>query len=1512
MYNLRLSNWFSCFAGVALFSLPVSTVAGEDWPAYRHDAARSGITAEKIKPPLVQSWVFQSRHAPQPAWGKPKSRPIEDILELPRNRFDDVFQPVAAGGAVYFGSSAENKVFCLDAATGKIRWTKILGGPIRLAPTIADGRAYVACDDGYAYCLSAKDGSVVWKFHAAPEDRRVLGNGKMISLWPLRTGIVVDDGIAYFSAGIFPAEGVFFYAVDAADGREIWRNDTCGEPAMSRVSPQGYLLASKTTLYAPLGRCSPAALRRSDGTLISEGPFFGKRVGGAYALLVGDDVYTGTEEITAYHGQKQDRFAKFAGRKMVVAGDTAYLANNTQLMAMDRGSKPKIRWKVNCPCHDELILAGNILLAGGKDQVVAVNAADGKQLWTAKVDGAAKGLAVAGGRLIVSTDKGLIYSFGPKGTAEHGTISETTVKDPYAKSPKHNHFREMAKGILEMAETDRGYCLVWHFNTGQLLYELAEQSDMTVYGVSPDAKKVAAVRKTIDAAGLYGRVCVEQQPPHGIPYPNYFANLIVMGDIWDWDKPSKQRQRPHLRRLCDLVKPLGGKMLFESHFARSLPEERDYGSYTTTGYLFGLAELTRGQLPGAGSWTHQYSTPANVASSDDKLVKAPFGVLWFGRPGPERMANRHTRAAAPLYLDGRFFVQGEDCVLAYDAYNGLKLWEREIPNPISYRPVASHDMSTLALSKEALFVTVADKCLKLDPATGQLKATFHVPKAKDGKPRRWGYVAYVEGLLYGSRTPARYESDMVFAMNPDTGEVVWIYEGVKISHGTITIGDGWVFLLSSSATEEDRKRAIEERRKQIEKLPEKERARALADLQKADIRMVVALDTKTGNLKWQRPVDVSRLPGKSKSGSKEQAAMYNDGVLVLFGVYLDGHHWKEFFAGEFNARRVTAISAADGKLLWDKQIGYRVRPLIVGDTLHAEPWAFDLHTGQQRMRPHPVTGAEEAWQFARPGHHCGCPAASPHCLFFRSWCLGYYDLDGDYGIMHFGAQRPGCWINFLPVGGLLLMPEASAGCMCAFPNMCTVVFEPTERQKAWAWYSAPGPMTPVKRLAINFGALGDRKDPGGGLWLGYPRPYKGRLVMDLKVDASFHPGGKFATGNSVYTKTGKTDIPWLYSSDARGLRKCTIPLLGRDDGASQYSVRLAFADPENDKPGQRVFDIKLQGNVLAKDFDIVKEAGGQNRAVLREFDGIEVDDRLTIELIPKVGVDPKGPGPESSQEPILCGVEIVREGVVKLGCSLPDFVTSSLMPSPSAELKLSNLRDNTIECKVQLAAPKGFTVSPKQKDVELGSGKRMALPVELKVADDVAAGDYPLTIKLVRGDGSVELEKSVRIKHLGRRGRAVLQPVEDAYVHQKYPNRNKGAADVLLLDGGDRKMGDRDHAQFFLKFRVDVHGKPVSAVLRLTNAGNPTSNSGRVCRAEGAWSEKKLLYQGRPKVGKELARLGPVREHQVVEVPLDVKLDPKCELDLVIDPVNCDGVTYISREGAKPPELIVEFEPTGE
>ena len=83
------------------------------------------------------------------------------------------------------------------------------------------------------------------------------------------------------------------------------------------------------------------------------------------------------------------------------------------------------------------------------------------------------------------------------------------------------------------------------------------------------------------------------------------------------------------------------------------------------------------------------------------------------------------------------------------------------------------------------------------------------------------------------------------------------------------------------------------------------------------------------------------------------------------------------------------------------------------------------------------------------------------------------------------------------------------------------------------------------------------------------------------------------------------------------------------------SLRLHFAEIEDVKPGERVFDVKVQGKTVLKDFDVAKAAGGRNRAVVKEIGGIVAARALTLEFVPKAKA------PTDRTAAIISGIEIV-------------------------------------------------------------------------------------------------------------------------------------------------------------------------------------------------------------------------------------------------------------------------------
>ena len=303
---------------------------GADWPTFQGDYRRSGASPERVAPPLAEVWRYRAAHAPAPAWPEPAREDVTNRFGNLRAvvAYDRAFHVAVAGGCLVFGSSADDKIYALDAATGQQRWSFFTGGPVRLAPTVAGGLVYAGSDDGAVYCLRAEDGQLVWKRLVRKPLACVPGNGRMISLWPVRSSIVVDGGVAYAAAGLFPNEGVYIAAFDAGDGAVQWTEKI-------DASAQGYMLASEDRLYVPTGRTAPAIFARADGKSLGRLPDGGN----ACVLLDGREVATGPgvrPGMAVADAHSRETVATFNGLRMVTSGSMAYMQSEDKLTALDR------------------------------------------------------------------------------------------------------------------------------------------------------------------------------------------------------------------------------------------------------------------------------------------------------------------------------------------------------------------------------------------------------------------------------------------------------------------------------------------------------------------------------------------------------------------------------------------------------------------------------------------------------------------------------------------------------------------------------------------------------------------------------------------------------------------------------------------------------------------------------------------------------------------------------------------------------------------------------------------------------------------------------------------------------------------------------------------------------------------------------------------------------------------------------------------------------------------------
>ena len=166
-----------------------------DWPTFRHDPARSGSTMAEVPPGLAVDWKVEL--------GGPLTA------------------PVAAGGKVFVAQRDAHTVHALDVAGGKVSWAFTAGGRVDSPPTVHDGMVLFGSADGRVYCLRASDGKLIWRFLAAPTDRRIGYFDQIESVWPVHGSVLVDNGVAYFTAGrsTYLDGGIRVYGLDPATGK---------------------------------------------------------------------------------------------------------------------------------------------------------------------------------------------------------------------------------------------------------------------------------------------------------------------------------------------------------------------------------------------------------------------------------------------------------------------------------------------------------------------------------------------------------------------------------------------------------------------------------------------------------------------------------------------------------------------------------------------------------------------------------------------------------------------------------------------------------------------------------------------------------------------------------------------------------------------------------------------------------------------------------------------------------------------------------------------------------------------------------------------------------------------------------------------------------------------------------------------------------------------------------------------------------------------------------------------
>jgi outer membrane protein assembly factor BamB len=819
-------------------------------------------------------------------------------------------------------------------------------------------------------------------------------------------------------------------------------------------------------------------------------------------------------------------------------------------------------------------------------------------------------------RLFVMTEQGKLYCFGAQ--------QVEPVRHEYRPEPLKTRTADWAQAageLLDRLGESEGYALMLGAGSGDMLRELLLRSQLHVVVAEADGARVRALRQELVEAGMYGRraAVIEADPGSFVVQP-YLFSMVVSEDA---TAAGIGGDSAALARVLDRLRPYGGVAWLSN---TSVPQQAladalaqaDVDQVTVEVHPRYLFASRGGPLTGAGQWTHQHHDPANTLVSQEQRARLPLGVLWFGGPNNHNILPRHSGGPRPHVVAGRQIYLGVETIGARCVYTGRQLWVREFPK-------IGHSFTNLELEKEwrdgkevymtnipgatyigSPFVSLADaiylrhagRIHRLDPATGKTIAEFSVPGRSvaelygDDVPD-WGHVSVQGDLLITTSEPHMFEdqkmgwtesysgtsSRHLVVMDRHRGQVQWQREAqIGFRHNAIISSGDTLFVIDGLS-----ENAV------------KQLSRRGQDAEQPSV--VLALNLQTGEERWRTD---SNVFGTFLLYSEEHDILVEGGSQDLRRRLED------------EPRNVTARRGRDGEILWE--IGRFLLPAAIrGEMLiPGRPGnAVSLLTGQTWQREQPHTGATDNWSYGRR-YGCNTFNASVNLLLYRSGYASFFDLENDSGTGNLSGFRAGCTPNLIPADGLVNALDYTRSCTCSYAHQTSLalVHMPGDPHiEFWTRYDASKP-DPAGH-GVNFGAPGRRVDARGRIW------------HDAQGTHRRHASAIVEPGDS---------IPWVAASAREAERNERIDV--EHVVAGQYMVRLHFAELNADaKPGQRIFDVRINGQEVLSRFDIAEAAQGSFRGTVKEFP-VTVDKQLTIEL---------HKSDASELGPMINGLEIIAE-----------------------------------------------------------------------------------------------------------------------------------------------------------------------------------------------------------------------------------------------------------------------------
>ena len=555
--------------------------------------------------------------------------------------------------------------------------------------------------------------------------------------------------------------------------------------------------------------------------------------------------------------------------------------------------------------------------------------------------------------------------------------------------------QQKAHAILEKTGVKGGLIVCLGCTDGKLVTALHANERYLVQGLSAHPENVNQARQYLHEQGIYGRVTVELLTNGRLPYIENLADLVVIRGSQDVSTDEVMRVLSPGGVVCRLQK----------------------GNYHIT---------TKPRPEDTDDWTHFLHGADNNPVSRDARIGPPRQMQWLSDPMWCR--NHHTLASISSVVStgGRIFYIADQSpaasieipshwsLIARDAYNGKKLWEKRLPSwanhlrrfrsgPVQLpRLLVAHDNRVYAPLGE-------DNILKsMNAATGEILQSYQQTKgveelivnrgviyAVTGKPVPEQMVSREKWLKKNHEDIKTYPNQKTIkAFQSETGKQLWKWSDSSNSR---------YIPLTLAATGDHMFFRTE--------------------------RKIFCLDQHTGRINWSssgRPAEKPRdqplrIPGWSVAS-----------LLVEDGVALSAYRGA-----------LTALEQQTGNILWrcPCEHGFHSPPDIMA--INGEVWigghwpgsvrgrygdipfsqARDLQTGKL-LKSNSIV--PKLWT---AGHHHRCyrNKATTRYIMTGKRGIEFIDVDSSHHSRN-NWVRGVCQYGIMPANGLIYAPPHACGC----------------------------------------------------------------------------------------------------------------------------------------------------------------------------------------------------------------------------------------------------------------------------------------------------------------------------------------------------------------------------------------------------------------------------------------------------------------------------------------------------